>query len=74
MMNETVDVIVLPWLDSSQPNHVSPETRGGGGGVLDISLSGEVRLGPSNHDPVEDKNCPIFDTLFKTFSPKLYPV
>ena len=27
-------------------------TRRGGGGVLDISLSGEVRLGPSNPDPV----------------------
>ena len=34
----------------------------GGGGELDISLSGEVRPGP------------IFDTLFKTFSPKLYTV
>ena len=26
--------------------------RGGGGGVLDISLGGEVRLGPSYPDPV----------------------
>ena len=25
---------------------------GGGGGVLDISLGGEVRLGPSYPDPV----------------------
>ena len=26
--------------------------RGGGGGVLDISLCGEVRTGPSYPDPV----------------------
>ena len=31
---------------------------GGGGGVLDMSLSGEERPGLSNPDPV--KNCPIF--------------
>ena len=41
-----------------------------GGGVLDISLGGKARNDPSN----PDENCPIFDTLFKTFSPKLYPV
>ena len=28
---------------------------GGGGGVLDISLGGEVRRGPSYPDPVLDK-------------------
>ena len=27
----------------------------GGGGVLDISLGGEVRRGPSYPDPVQDK-------------------
>ena len=27
----------------------------GGGGVLDISLGGEVRRGPSYPDPVKDK-------------------
>ena len=30
-------------------------SRGGGGGVLDISLSEEVRRGPSYPDPVQDK-------------------
>ena len=29
--------------------------RGGGGGLLDMSLCGEVRRGPSYPDPVEDK-------------------
>ena len=41
-------------------------------GVLDISLGGEVRPGPSNPDPVYDKTCPIFDTLFKTFDKTRY--
>ena len=45
-----------------------------GGGVLDIFFAGEVRPGPSKPDPAEDKNCPIFDTLFKTFCPNLYSV
>ena len=47
-----------------------------GGGVLDISLGGEVRRGPSYRDPVKtniassypvEDRIPIFDTLFKTF-------
>ena len=29
---------------------------GGGGVVIDISLGGEVRLGPLYPDPVKDKN------------------
>ena len=37
----------------------------GGGGVLDISLGGEVRRGPSYPDPVKT-NIADFPTLFKT--------
>ena len=47
---------------------------GGGGEVLDISLGGEVRSGPSNPDSVYEKKFPSFDTLFQTFAKKRYPV
>ena len=43
-------------------------------GVLDISLGEEVRPGPSNPHRTKDKKRPIFDTLFKKFNPKPYPV
>ena len=38
----------------------------GGGGVLDISVGGEVRRGPSYPYPVKTDRIPIFDTLFKS--------
>ena len=37
-----------------------------GGGVLDISVGGEVRRGPSYPYPVKTDRIPIFDTLFKS--------
>ena len=42
--------------------------------VLDISWCGQVRPSHANPVPVYDKNRLIFDTLFKTFNPKPYPV
>ena len=59
---------------------VSIRTRGGGG-VLDISLGGEVRHGPSYPDPVKTNIADFptlfktefrfFNTLFKTFNPNI---